>query len=239
MWRGPRNCQKSLFKPTVQGCCQIILGWTSIKTQESWPEIHSCLRQQEKSRCEMYSTLTFPALVNFFRRDFDSVGALALARCISKHIKQSRPRVAEMFTVWQHDPWTATITNVQCLDPYDVYTIWLLFFPVWPKWCVECITALMWKEKQSLPHPIDRVWLNLAVFWWTSRFVWHKALQYVSMPSANHISSVFPYVIIFPLSLCRFDAFVVFHFPSEMAERALFARHFFSLYTGHNQLETF
>lgn len=160
MWTGPQDCQKfSLLKPTEQGCCQLILGWTSIKTQEGWPEIRSCVRlreiwrEEKKNRCEMFKTLTFSTLVNSFRWDFDSAGAMQCARCISKHIKQSC-MWQKSFVEWQHNPWTATKTNVHYVNWYDVYATWL-FFSVRLKWRTECVTPLMWKEKQSLPHTVD------------------------------------------------------------------------------------
>ncbi len=98
----------------------------------------------------MYKTLTFSTLVNSFRWDFDSPGAMQCARCISKHIKQSC-MWQKSFVEWQHNPWTATKTNVPYVNWYDVYATWL-FFSVRLKWRAECVTPLMWKEKQSLPH---------------------------------------------------------------------------------------
>lgn len=48
MRTGPQDCQKfSFLKSTEQGCCQLILGWTSIQTREGWPEIRSCVRLRE------------------------------------------------------------------------------------------------------------------------------------------------------------------------------------------------
>lgn len=173
-----QDCQKfSFLKPTEQGCCQLILGWTSIKTQEGWPEIRSCVRLREiwrkKNRCEMYKTLTFRALVNLFLWDFDSVGAMPCAHCVSKHIKQSC-MWQKSFVEWQRNPWTATITNVHYVNWYDVYTMWLFIF-----FCKTEVARWVYnstdvKRKAKFTSQNRLFWVNLAVLW----FVW---LQYVSL----------------------------------------------------------
>ncbi len=182
MWTGPQDCQKfSLLKPTEQGCCQLILGWTSIKTQEGWPEIYSCVRLREiwrgkKKQVWNVQDSNLQCLCELFWWDFDSAGAMQCACCISTHIKQSC-MWQKSFVEWQHNPWTAKKTNVHYVNWCDVYATWL-FFSVRLKWRTECVTPLMWKEKQSLSHS-RWLWVNLAVFW----FEWHNATLFLTVKS--------------------------------------------------------
>lgn len=174
-----RRTAKSSPSSSQQSKGAVSLSWAGLQLklrragQKYAPVSGEEKSEGKKNRCEMYKTLTFSALANLFLWDFDSVGAMPCARCVSKHIKRSC-MWQKSFVEWQRNPWTATITNVHYVNWYDVYTIWLFIFFCKTEVARWAHNSTDVKRKAKFTSQNRLFWVNLAVLW----FVW---LQYVSL----------------------------------------------------------
>lgn len=105
----------------------------------------------------------------------------ALERCsvlaVYLHISNSC-MWQKYFIEWQHNPWTATKTNVHCVNWCDVYATWLFFFCKTEVARWVCNSTNVKRNAKFTSHS-RWLWGNLAVFW----FVWHNATLFLTVKS--------------------------------------------------------